>query len=275
LAERQQRLIWQDGEALCLTPQFQANLEGQTPDWLVLARLPAQPTRLELRSMVALPTHRPGQLLRRRKNRFWQWLWTRLRGKLLTSAEVRNAGLLFRLERSGIPVPRLLAFGQRQVLPWQVESFLLTETETETVSLAVWLQDQVHSPGAAAKLGPRRRLIQDTGRLLRQLHDTDCYLAEDLALHAFVVRHPTSKTPQVYLGSIEAVKTCRQPGRRQARIDLETLRRRCAHFCAGRTDRLRFLLGYLGLTRLTSEAKAFARSLPTSTLSRTLWSLLP
>src|SRR5262249_46937885 len=43
-----QSLIWRDGEALCLTPEFESALQGEAPDWLDLANLPAEPRNLQI-----------------------------------------------------------------------------------------------------------------------------------------------------------------------------------------------------------------------------------
>ena len=45
---------------------------------------------------------------------------------------VRQAGVLFRRQRNGQAGPRVLAFGQRQTLPWQTESFLLMDMPVST-----------------------------------------------------------------------------------------------------------------------------------------------
>src|SRR5262249_17231311 len=55
------------------------------------------------------------------------WLWNAFRKQPLQTPEARQAGMLFRQQRHGLAVPRLLAFGQRRLRPWRTESFLLTE----------------------------------------------------------------------------------------------------------------------------------------------------
>lgn len=120
----EQGVLWLDGEALCVTPEFHAELRGRVPRWL---RDPGSPTDGLTRAVVPLPGGRRGLLVWRRKRSLMGWLWSLLWRRPLVTPEVREAGLLFRRQRLGQPAPRLLAFGQRSRFPGQTESFLLTE----------------------------------------------------------------------------------------------------------------------------------------------------
>jgi tRNA A-37 threonylcarbamoyl transferase component Bud32 len=124
-----QELIWLDGEALCITQEFLQELNGQVPDWLRLERTAENGSEMS-QSLVTLPSGRRGLLVRGRRDQPLRWLWTEFRRKPMMTPEVREAGLLFRRQRRGEPVPRLLAFGQRRTAPWRTESFLLTEVPT-------------------------------------------------------------------------------------------------------------------------------------------------
>lgn len=121
---RPQELLWLDGEALCVTPEFWAELGGRVPEWLPLSA--AQGERVA-RGFVPLPGGRRGELVRRCSGRPLSWLWAQFRRRPLISEDVRRAGQIFQLQRKGVEVPKLLAFGQRRSLPWRIESFLLTE----------------------------------------------------------------------------------------------------------------------------------------------------
>src|SRR5262249_50547513 len=116
-----------DGEALCITPRFLLELNGQVPDWLRLDGTIGPDRDLAL-SLVSLPGGRQGVLIRRRRSQLLRWLWAEFHRKPLTTPEVQRAGSLFRRQRRGQPAPRLLAFGQRCSQPWRTESFLLTES---------------------------------------------------------------------------------------------------------------------------------------------------
>jgi tRNA A-37 threonylcarbamoyl transferase component Bud32 len=121
-----QELIWLDGEALCITPKFLNELKGTVPDWLRLERMPWGDCRTE-RLLMPLPGGRKGLLIRCRRDQPMRWLWHEFRRRPLMTPEAEQAGVLFRLQRLGQPAPRLLAFGQRRLLPWRTESFLLAE----------------------------------------------------------------------------------------------------------------------------------------------------
>jgi hypothetical protein len=126
LAPGGQSLLWLDGEALCVTPAFWAELQGRVPTWLPLAPKPGLRGRTE-RGEVELPGGRRGLLVRRWRLQPLGWLWAALRGKRLESPELRQATTIFRRQRQGLDAPRLLAYGQRRCFPWRTESFLLTE----------------------------------------------------------------------------------------------------------------------------------------------------
>lgn len=124
-----QNLIWLEGEALCVTREFQAELNGRIPDWLTPSR------RLETRSCrpteerISIRGMRAAVLVRRWSSEPGRWLWCLLLNRPFVSPEFQRAALLFRLQRFGVATPRLLAVGQQHPRPWQSESFLLTDTE--------------------------------------------------------------------------------------------------------------------------------------------------
>jgi tRNA A-37 threonylcarbamoyl transferase component Bud32 len=122
-----QNVIWRDGEALCVTEEFDALLDDRMSDWLRYERLPVQGRNLEIgaEAPADLPAAR---LIFRRETRLWTGIATWIRGKKLISSSVRQAGLILRLQRLGMETSRLLAFGQRQKKPWCVESFILIQS---------------------------------------------------------------------------------------------------------------------------------------------------
>jgi tRNA A-37 threonylcarbamoyl transferase component Bud32 len=125
-ASPKQNVIWRDEEALCVTEEFDVMLGEGDPDWLTYERMPPRGRNLELGAVCPcwLPSAR---LIFRRETRVWAGLATWIRGKKLISSSVRQAGQILRLQRLGLQTQRLVAFGQRQVKPWCVESFILTQ----------------------------------------------------------------------------------------------------------------------------------------------------
>lgn len=115
---------WLDGESLCVTEEFWELLGGEVPAWL--PQMVSSGAKRS-RRVVLLPGGKIGLLEQRRVSRPLAWLGQWLRGRRLTSPEVRRAGRLFGQASDGGPGPRLLAFGERRLRPWRIESFLLTE----------------------------------------------------------------------------------------------------------------------------------------------------
>jgi tRNA A-37 threonylcarbamoyl transferase component Bud32 len=244
-----QNLVWVQGEALCVTREFRAELGGRLPDWLTCGGIPPALGAHVSRSTVGLPRG-PALLVRRRSCRPLAWLWAWLRGRRLLSPELEQAGTLFRLQRYGITTPRLLAVGQRHLRPWRAESLLLTEPPAGGVPLATWLSGQ-------ADREQRRLVLRRAAELLRRLHDADCSFRPG-ASPAEAVQVREGDTPEVVLGSVEGVR--KRCSRGAVTRDLAAL---CRGLAGGlrRTEWLWFLLGYLELPRLTLAARRLARKL--------------
>jgi tRNA A-37 threonylcarbamoyl transferase component Bud32 len=260
LAAGSQSLIWLDGEALCVTPEFQAALKGQGLPWLAqwhtppVTRGPVDQPLVE--TLAPFARTGPATLVRRWVSRPLRRLWDRLWRRPLTSPEVRQAGLIFRLQRYGIATPRLLAVGQRHSFRGGVASFLLTEQPTGSVALTTWL--------TTATSKQRWLMIRAAAQLLRRLHTAGCVLNSPPGqdLHAlFRVQAPSHGAPAVVLGSVAALQIQHHSGSVQGHKDLAILRHRLAPGLCSRTDQLRFVLAYQGLQRWTPEAKRLARQL--------------
>lgn len=242
-----QQLIWLDGEALCVTPEMREIFTVRRPSWLT------EPTDGVEWSTVAVPGS-PRAMLVRRGNWTLANLWTWLCGWPARSPELRQAALLFRLQRYGIRGPRLLAFGQRRVSPGRLQSFLLAEMPRKTTGFVEWL---MRPPSGKAELSERRCLIRQAATLLKNLHEASCYLRRREALPLQVHWRP-GKAAEVVLGQVEGIRLRRHAGPRRQLADLARLRAalpRC-----NRSDALRFLLAYLGQRRLTAPARAWWKS---------------
>lgn len=226
---RAQGLIWQDGEALCLTPEFQADLAGHIPDWLRLASFPSQPGSWEARTWVDLPQSRQALLIRRRESHLLSTLWSLLRRRPPVSPELRQAGHLLRLERYGIRTGRLLAFGQQSLSYGTVVSFLLIEPYPGAVRLGDWLAQ--HS----TELNQRRRLIHEAAGMLRRIHDLHYHLGGQ---PRFAVVQPHQETtPAVVLATIDGLQSRRRLSPREALKDQAALDAELSISGRGRTGR--------------------------------------
>jgi tRNA A-37 threonylcarbamoyl transferase component Bud32 len=266
-----QRLIWQDGEALCLTPELKEALGDHIPTCLALSSLPKRPRRFLSETSLSTPLTDQALLVRRREIRPLQGLWSWLQRRRPESRETSHARLIFRLERCGVPTPRLLAFGQRHGPAWRIESLLLTEPIPDTVSLRSWLANECIGVPRSGELNERRQLIRETASLLRRIHDAKCYFdaipnaktrSSRTADHfPLEIQYSSDEKPTVVLSRVDAVSLHRRKSRKSAERDLVTLS--CMITCAGcsRTDVLRLVLEYFKLQRLTAAAKRLARAL--------------
>lgn len=155
-----QRLRWVRGdESLCVTSGFWRRGRGQIPDWLRSAANGSERAITVARRWLG-----ENVLLRRSPPRaIWRNLVSKLFGRRMTAAAVRDAGLIFRLQRFGIPTPRLLAFGGRP----DGGGFLLTRPIADTAPLRAWL---------ASPQKRWTRVLRRIGRLIRRIHDAGCYL---------------------------------------------------------------------------------------------------
>lgn len=232
-----------EGQELCVTPGFEAQWPDRAPAWLSLDRQPA-PTQHGLYRRWLATAGAPRALLVRRRG----WpdlavLWAWLRGRPPASPEQRQAALLFRLQRHAVPAPRVLAMGQRHVLPWHMDSFLLTVPDAGAIRLGQWLTRQ-YGPAAPAATARRRRLLREAGVLLHRLHSASCYLGE-AASDALAVRTDV-REPTMVLSHPEFVVARRKPDAGRARRDLAVFERHLVAVGCSRTDVRRMRLGYEG-----------------------------
>jgi hypothetical protein len=121
------RVIWRDGEALCVTEEFDNSLGSSIPDWLQYDRTAAPGRNAERSLRIHASGLKCAELTFRRETQIFAGLSAWLRGKQLVSSSVRRAGRLFREHHEGNQARKVLAFGQRQRSPWCVESFILTD----------------------------------------------------------------------------------------------------------------------------------------------------
>jgi tRNA A-37 threonylcarbamoyl transferase component Bud32 len=126
-------LIWLDGEALCVTPEFLASVMGKVPSVIRKACQASDAPKARTQPIL-LPSGRTAILYRHNCSRPLAWLWASLRGHALTSPLIEEAGRLFRCRLLGLPAPRVLALGIRHKGPWRTASFLLVDAEPDSAA---------------------------------------------------------------------------------------------------------------------------------------------
>jgi tRNA A-37 threonylcarbamoyl transferase component Bud32 len=239
-----QNLIWLDGEALCVTREFLDATGGGVPAWLLPPTRSARPANCQEWEKVEVPRLGEAILLRGWTCRPFFWLWRRLRGQSFVAPEMRQAALLFRLQRYGLRAPRLLAVGQRHRHPWRIESFLLLQPprcRAKCVDeLSQLRQKNVRS---------YRKLLREIGTVVRRLHESGCFLAGlmgDVLEQSLGILSPAEDGVQVGIRDVTGLHARRRPRSRRARRDLQALSERYVSRLVSRSDAVRFLRGYLG-----------------------------
>ncbi len=238
-----QTLVRLHGEALSVTREFLQEFQGRVPDWLQPGAAPTGPVGTAL---VALADGRRARLVRRRGGQPLAWLWATIRRRHApASPELRQAGMLFRLQRYGVPAPRLLAVGQRPVRLWRTESLLLTEEPAGAFSLAAWLSRHPGRSLDATELRQRRRWLREAGALLRRVHEAGYTLAAVHDRHFRVRPAQPADAPAVFLDSVEGMRRSRTAPAWRAARELAAMHKAYARVLGSRTDALRFFRAYL------------------------------
>jgi tRNA A-37 threonylcarbamoyl transferase component Bud32 len=233
-----------DGEALSVTSALQRLASGSF-DWLALDQQPLPRGQRLIRRWLLLGNGRQTLLVRRRCQQPLAALWAWLRRRHLASPEQRQASLLLRLQRHGVPAPQVLAMGQRRAL-WWLESFLLTEPAPDTVPLDVWLMRQLRHPRRRGVLQQRRQVLREAGALLARLHEASCYLTAHATGCPFAVQRAHGGRLQVVLSGVEDVQPQRRANRRRANHDVQEMQRILSATGCKPAAWRRFLLGYAG-----------------------------
>lgn len=158
--------------------------------------------------------------------------------------EARNLRLL---NRHGIGTPELVYYAERHTPKgWQV--ILVTRELQGYVPLDVLIEEWQRQGWKKAH-DLRRRIIHQAAAVIRHLHALNLVHNALHAKHLFVQR----ESGAVCLIDLEKMR--RRLFRRQAVLrDLDSCNRRTSGI--SRTDRLRFLLSYLQLDRVTPQVRA-------------------
>lgn len=192
-----------------------------------------------------------------KRNRFhWVEFWKRIsrlkwppRGALV---EWKN---ILAVKEAGIPTVTPVAMGESVWFGLDVASFTLTEELYSAVPLDTVLQQDFRAPLGDAERARKRRLTLELAAIARKLHGCGMYHQDFYLSHFYLDRGDT-----LYLIDLQRVgQRARVPGRFRVK-DLGQLNY-SADFTGGvtRTDRMRFLLHYLGKQHLDAADKKLVR----------------
>jgi tRNA A-37 threonylcarbamoyl transferase component Bud32 len=211
--------------------------------------------RIELRDGAQLRAVFVKKYWIRRAAQLWSGL---LRGVLLGRSKARREFRnLERLRQWGLDAPAAVGWGEERRLGFVVRSFLLSEAVPNALPLDRFIRDWLPGRPEAERRVLRAALILRLAEATRRLH-THRFVHHDYYWRNIILSG--ASLDRFWL--IDAHKGSVWPGwaeRRSRAKDLATLDAPAPQFFR-RTDRLRFLLAYLGEARLSPRAKAFARA---------------
>jgi hypothetical protein len=176
-------------------------------------------------------------------------------GEPTFAVELRNIRLL---TKAGVPTVEVVYYGQRRMeTGWRA---ILVTLELDGFLSLNELTQKWWEAGWSHSMVKRRKLIPVVADMVFKLHDAKLVHHSLYPKHIFV-RFPEQGSPQVRLIDLEKTRRAILP-QRAARRELDSLNRRTRHW--PRTDRMRFLLHYLGKRRLSPEDKKLWRELAES-----------
>jgi hypothetical protein len=250
-AANSQKLVWLAGmEAVCVRPDMVA-------DWPSPAVCPPfYPSAGEViasgeRNKLSHPGRQDSTMIRYRSVAFPR-LIERLTGRLWRSPAAAHARTFFHLERRGVLVPRLLAFGQRRSGRIHGESFVLHEKNTNAIPVGNYLSGE-------RTLADRRRVVFAIGAAMRTLHDAGCRFDRSADSSGVVHVVTDAGSIPVRFDPTAGIRKVRRVSRvarfRDLRMVIASL-----PSSAGISDSLRVLSGYFaGDHAARTEVRATAR----------------
>lgn len=230
-----QRLVWLAGEAACVVPELADSWPNPADGEPFYSDKPAHFLCMDT---IDISNGQRCCLVRDRSSAPLSRLIARLRGKLYRSQGLVLSRVLFHLDRYGVPVPRILAFGQKLTTQRHTESFVLFEPPQGSLTLKDWYRTPTTSES-------RSRILETTGLLLRQLHEAGCRL--DLPFAEEPCFHVTERDPltPVVLGAVRSVRLVRRSSERGQLRDVCRLLQGPLGFLNA-PSRLSLLRGYFG-----------------------------
>lgn len=151
---------------------------------------------------------------------------------------------ILRLQAAGVPTMRPIAFAEKVAGIWELGSLLCTE-QVPGESLEKWLP--AGWPAAVQTFGTawRRRVVADLAALVRRMHQANLCHRDLYTSHVFVRVEPDGRA-RFHVIDLQRMFRLGLRKRRWRVKDLAALAASAPDGMVSRTDRLRFLLAYLG-----------------------------
>ena len=163
-------------------------------------------------------------------------------------------------ERLGLPAADRIACGEeRNAFGILQRAFIITRAVPDATELDDYFQSKPPS-------AERRHILRELAGIVRRLHSAHFYYC-DLVWRNILVSNPPRVTPakgsdagpRLFLIDCPRGGFARFGRARKQLRDLASLDKTAAHLCS-RTERLRFLLAYLGQRRLDDEGRALVHA---------------
>ena len=138
-------------------------------------------------------------------------------------------------------------------------SFLITVAVPEAIPLDDFLRRLYHDRDEITRCRTKRGLISKLAELAARLHRHGFHHKDFYLCHVFVNRHMPLAAPLTLI-DLQRLGRVRFFRRRWVVKDLAALNYSATPEFTTATDRLRFLMSYLGITRLTPTARRLIRS---------------
>jgi len=195
-------------------------------------------------------------LKRTRNGKLTSWLRGLVCGSpQRSSAHTELAGVLSLLAQ-GIGTVRPVAWGQRRVKPWTLESFFISEELPDAVPLDDFMSDRFTGTLSTERLAEKRRLARHVADLVRRFHEAGLNHQDLYCSHVFVGR---GDERPLYLIDLHRVQHRRWLRHRWVVKDLGQLSGSTPDGVVTLTDRMRFWKRYRGIAKLGPVDKAMFR----------------
>jgi heptose I phosphotransferase len=173
------------------------------------------------------------------------------------SSAMREWEGIRRVREAGILTMEPVAFGERRRFGMEMGSFTLTRGVEGGERLEDLLPRRFTPPVPARRVAEKRALIRSISLLVRSLHGAGLHHRDLYLCHVFLRAGPEEGS--LLLIDLQRVGARARDANRWVVKDLAALQYSAPPEIVTRSDRVRFLKGYLGLDRLDRRAKGLAR----------------
>jgi hypothetical protein len=158
-----------------------------------------------------------------------------------------------------LPTITPIAYGERRALNLEIGSFTLTEELYGAEPLDAFIEREWSAAPPCSKRGEKRMVICDLARLARRFHDRGMNHQDFYLNHFFI-----DETGNLYLLDLQRVQHRPEVPIRFVVKDLGQLFYSSLRFpCISKSDKMFFLLNYLGQRQLDRKGKSLARKILT------------